>query len=37
MIKQFKVFEHTGKHITVNTVKELLEAKKNIKHLRKYE
>ena len=37
MIKQFKVFQHTGKHITVNTFNELLEAKKNIKNLRRYE
>ena len=36
MIKEFKVFEHVGKHITVNTLNELLEAKKNIKYLKKY-
>lgn len=37
IIKEFRVFEHSGKHITVNTLNELLEAKKNINSFKKYE
>ena len=32
--KIFKAFKHLGKHITINTLSELEEAKKNIKLLK---
>ena len=39
-IQRFRSYIHYGKHITINTLSELSDAKlnlKNIKHLRKYE
>lgn len=35
IIKNLRSYIHKGKHITVNTLNELMEAKKNINHLKK--